>query len=75
MPDTPRQLSSRLDFRPLPHVDPVPWPYLIDILEQRQIVEIARIQVQLHKEVLQAQLKATEAIEKGLAGIRTMAPK
>jgi hypothetical protein len=65
-----QRLSSRLDFRPMPHVDPVPWPYLIDILEQRQLVEIARVQVQLHKEVLQAQLKATELIEKTLSGIR-----
>jgi hypothetical protein len=67
------RLSSRLEFRPLPHVDPVPWPYLIEILEQRHILEIARVQVQLHKEVLQAQLRATEAIEKTLGGIR--APK
>jgi hypothetical protein len=65
-----QRLSSRLDFRPMPHADPVPWPYLIDILEQRHLVEIARVQVQLHKEVLQAQLKATELIEKTLGGIR-----
>ena len=48
----------------------MPWPYLIDILEQRQILEIARVQVQLHKEVLQAQLKATEAVEKAIGGFR-----
>jgi hypothetical protein len=61
---------SRLEFRPWPHADPVPWPYLIDILEQRQILEIAKIQVQLHTEVLRAQLKAAEAVEKAIGGVR-----
>ena len=64
------RLASRLEFRPFPHWDPVPWPYLIEILEQRHIVEIARVQLQLHKEHLQSQLKATEAIEKTLGGLR-----
>jgi hypothetical protein len=68
MPDVER--LSRLEFRPWPHADPVPWPYLIDILEQRQILEIAKVQVQLHKEVLQAQLKAAELVEKAIGGIR-----
>lgn len=64
------RLASRLDFKPFPHWDPVPWPYLIDILEQRHILEIAQVQVQLHKETLQAQLKATEAIQKVIGGVR-----
>ena len=61
---------SRLEFRPWPHADPVPWPYLIDILEQRQILEIARIQVQLHKDMLQAQLRAAEQVEKAIGAIK-----
>lgn len=61
---------SRLEFRPWPHADPVPWPYLIDILEQRQILEIAKIQVGLHRDMLQAQLKAAELVEKALGGVR-----
>lgn len=61
---------SRLEFHPWPHADPVPWPYLIDILEQRQILEIARVQVQLHKDMLQAQLRAAEAVEKAIGGIK-----
>jgi hypothetical protein len=55
---------SRLDFIPKWHVDPVPWPYLIDILDQRQIVEIAKIQLELHTANLRAQLDAAEAIKK-----------
>jgi hypothetical protein len=57
-----RGLSSALQFRPWPIWDPVPW--LIDILDQRQLIEIGRIQLQLHRETLTAQLKAAEAIER-----------
>lgn len=64
------QRLSRLEFYPWPHADPVPWPYLIDILEQRQILEIAKIQVQLHKDMLQAQLKAAELVEKAIGAGR-----
>jgi hypothetical protein len=64
------KLASRLEFRPMPHVDPVPWPYLIDILDRRQILEIARVQVSLHRDMLQAQLKATEQVEKIIAGAK-----
>jgi hypothetical protein len=63
----PERLASRLDFRPIPIWDPVPWPYLVDILDNRQIVEIARIQVQLHRETMQAHIRATEAFEKVLS--------
>lgn len=57
-------LSSALQFRPWPIWDPVPW--LIDILDKRQLIEIGRIQLQLHRESLASQLKAAEAIEKVL---------
>lgn len=61
---------SRLEFRPFPHADPVPWPYLIDILDKRQILEIAKVQVQLHEDLLRAQLKATEAVQKAIGGVK-----
>ncbi|MBL8772626.1 MAG: hypothetical protein JNK30_14685 [Phenylobacterium sp.] len=57
---------SRLEFRPWPHADPVPWPYLIDILDKRQILEIAKVQVQLHEDMLRAQLKAVDAVQKAI---------
>jgi hypothetical protein len=59
-----RALSSALQFRPWPIWDPVPW--LIDILDKRQLLEIGRIQLQLHREILNAQLKAAEGIDKAL---------
>ena len=59
-----RQLSSALQFRPWPIWDPVPW--LIDVLDRRQLLEIGRVQLQLHREILTAQLKAAEQIEKVL---------
>ena len=58
---------SRLEFRPWPHADPVPWPYLIDILDKRQIFEIAKVQIQLHEDMLKAQLKAVDAVQKAIA--------
>jgi hypothetical protein len=65
MPDPVReksQLSSALQFRPWPIWDPVPW--LIDILDRRQLLEIGKVQLQLHRETLTAQLRAAEQIEK-----------
>jgi hypothetical protein len=64
------KLASHLEFRPRYHVDPVPWPYLIDILDRRQILEIAKVQVSLHRDMLQAQLRATEQVEKIIAGAK-----
>jgi hypothetical protein len=62
MNDPKQHLSSALQFRPWPIWDPVPW--LIDVLDKRQLVEIGRIQLELHQESLKAQLKAAEAIQK-----------
>ncbi|MBL8556167.1 MAG: hypothetical protein JNL41_17960 [Phenylobacterium sp.] len=61
---------SRLEFRPWPHADPVPWPYLIDILDKRQILEIAKVQIQLHEDMLKAQLKAVDAVQKAIGATR-----
>lgn len=57
-----RGLSSSMQFRPWPIWDPVPW--LIDILEREQLIQLARIQLRVQKEGLEAQLKAIQEIEK-----------
>lgn len=64
MDESKHELASALRFRPWPIWDPVPW--LIDILDKRQLVEIGRIQLELHQENLKAQIKAAEAMQKVL---------
>lgn len=58
------KLASALRFRPWPIWDPVPW--LIDVLDKQKLIEIARIQLDLHQENLKAQLKAAEAMQKAI---------
>jgi hypothetical protein len=57
-----RGLSSAMQFRPWPIWDPVPW--LIDLLEREQLVQIARVQLRVHRENLENQMKAIQEIEK-----------
>jgi hypothetical protein len=56
-------LSSILRFRPWPGGDPVA-PWLIDQLDKNQLVQLARVGLELNQAVLQAQLKAnTQSLE------------
>jgi hypothetical protein len=56
-------LAQALRFRPWPQVDPVA-PWLIDRLDPVQLVQLAKIELELQKQMLEAQLKATtQAIE------------
>jgi hypothetical protein len=61
-------LPSLLQFRPPIWWDPVPWPWLTEMLDKRKLVEVSRIQLQLHRDMLQAQLRAAEQMDKVLAG-------
>ena len=63
-------LSQVLRFRPWPQGDPVA-PWLVDLLDKVQLVRLAAVELELNKNILEAQLKATvQALEiiKGATG-------
>ena len=56
-------LSQVLKFRPWPQGDPVA-PWLVDLLDKVQLVRLAAVGLELNKNILEAQLKATvQALE------------
>jgi hypothetical protein len=56
-------LPSILRFRPWPGGDPVA-PWLVDQLDKDQLVQLAKVGLELNQAVLQAQLKANaQALE------------
>lgn len=57
----PQNLSQRLQFIPIHGGDPVPWPFLSQF-ERATQVQIAQIQLELHRQTLRAQLDATNRI-------------
>ena len=63
-------LSPVLRFRPWPPGDPVA-PWLVDLLDKVHLVRLAAVELELNKNILEAQLKATvQALEiiKGATG-------
>ena len=56
-------LSDHLKFRPIPIWDPVPWWYF-EHLNVNERANLAKIQVQHQRELLQSQIKALDAAEK-----------
>ncbi len=56
-------LSDHLRFRPIPIWDPVPW-WVFERLNERAVLDLAKIQITHQREVLTSQLKALEASEK-----------
>ena len=64
MPEVNRELLSPvLRFRPWPPGDPVA-PWLVDLLDKVQLVRWAAVELELNKNILEAQLRATvQALE------------
>jgi hypothetical protein len=62
---------SLLDFDPGWIRDPVPWPYLLAQLDRTVLVQLATVQLQLQRTVLEGQLKANQQ----MLEIVTKAPK
>lgn len=63
------RLSPMLQFRPWPIWDPVPW-WILRSLDERIVRELAVVQLETQREVLQAQMKSIERAVKilGSAG-------
>lgn len=61
MPPQKVELSELLQFRPGPIWDPGPW-WVLQYLEKGQIVQVARIQLEMQRAVLAAQSKALDQI-------------
>lgn len=68
-PERLEPLQQALQFRPRWHVDPVPW-WIFDRLDERVVIDLARVQLQYQHDVLSAELKAIEAGQKALGGLR-----
>jgi hypothetical protein len=68
-PERLEPLQQALQFRPRWNVDPVPW-WIFERLDERVILDLARVQLQFQHDVLAAELKANEAGQKALGGIR-----
>jgi hypothetical protein len=55
----PEGLFPQFGFRPWPPGDPVaPWPWLVDQIDPRTVIQLATISLELNKAILDAQVKA-----------------
>lgn len=63
---SPEQLPEILQYRPWPPWDPVPW-WILRYLDERVVRELAVIQLEAHKAVLDVQMKT---IDKSLGALR-----
>jgi hypothetical protein len=61
MPPQKVELSELLQFRPGPIWDPVPW-WVLQYLEKEQIVQVARIQLEMQRAMLAAHSKALDQV-------------
>jgi hypothetical protein len=52
-------LPEALQFRPWPPWDPVPW-WILRFLDERVVRELAVVQLEAHRAVLDAQAKSIE---------------
>jgi hypothetical protein len=59
------ELSELFHFRPGPIYDPVPW-WLLQYLEKEQIVQVARIQLEMQRAIVTAYGKALNQIHEGV---------
>ena len=57
---TPEMLE--FPIRPPINWDPIPWPWFFDKLDLKARLEIARVQLELQNQVLQAQIEANEKL-------------
>lgn len=68
---TPEILSQRLQFRPVPIWDPAPdLSFLVDRLDKAQLVRLAVVGLELHKSVLEVQLKANAQVMEIIKGVK-----
>jgi len=58
-PTGAEDISEALQFRPRIWWDPVPW-WFINQLDKSVLNQIATVQLELHREMLQAQIKSVE---------------
>jgi hypothetical protein len=56
-PDSP--LPDLLQFRPWPPWDPVPW-WILRYLDERVVRDLAVVQLEAHRAVLEVQMKSIE---------------
>lgn len=68
-PERIENLQEVLKFRPRWHFDPVPW-WFFERLDEKVVLELAKVHVQFQVDALQAELKAVQAAQKALGGIR-----
>ncbi len=60
-------LATALHWHPRPIFDPVP-DWIIDRLDRVAVVNLAKVQIELGRRVLEAQLDAAKAAQKILGG-------
>jgi hypothetical protein len=59
-PSAPENIPEVLQFNPRIWWDPVPW-WFINQLDRNALTQIATVQLELQKQMLQAQLKSIDA--------------
>ncbi|HLR05701.1 MAG TPA: hypothetical protein VK117_07805 [Pyrinomonadaceae bacterium] len=63
----PQDLAQFLQFNPFRHGDPGPWVFLTQFDRATQL-QIAQVQLDLHRQTLQAQLNAANQISAAIKG-------
>ncbi|MGA2178561.1 MAG: hypothetical protein ABSH15_03145 [Verrucomicrobiota bacterium] len=65
----PQALATALHWQPGPIFDPVP-DWIINRLDRAAIIQMAKIQLEFGRNVLEAQLKATKAAQEIIGNVR-----
>jgi hypothetical protein len=67
---TTNLLSKDLEFRHRWIYDPIP-PWILSIVDKQVLVQLAGIQLDLQRSIMQAQIKALDATEAALKHVST----